>query len=138
MKTKKTKDKEVNDKTKSKSFNIFKIKYYWYEGEEEESLVGKYVEREEFEKDLMKPKKFAKSLIGKKVEGYNYLGKGYSVECLPEYYSQIIWFLTNRLGYIDCYLDSEPYDSEYIVSDMYKNKIILTRQERDIKNKELK
>lgn len=75
---------------KNKIFRIFKIEYNWYEGEHGEIFLGKYVEKEKFEKDLTKAKQFAKSLIGKKVKHQNYLGKGYSVECLPEYYQQII------------------------------------------------
>lgn len=47
--------------------NIFKIEYGWYEGEHEEVLLGKGVEREEFEKDLVKGKEFAESLIDKEV-----------------------------------------------------------------------
>ena len=86
-------------------FNIFKIEYDWYEGEHEETLLGKNIDKKKFEKDLIEAKKFAISLIGNEIKGKNYLGKGYSVECLPEFYEQIIWFLINKKGYIKCNFD---------------------------------
>ena len=90
-----------------KTFNIFRIEYSWYEGEHDETLVGNYVERNEFEKDLIKAKEFAESLMGIEIKNFeDYLGKGYSVECLPQFYNQIIWFLTNKLNYVD--LNLEP------------------------------
>jgi|GEM_PF-1354371 len=92
----------------NKCFNIFKIEYDWCEGEHEETLLCKNAKREEFEKDLVEARDFARSLLGKKVKE-NYLGKGYSVECLPEYYGQIIWFLKNKKGYGECYFDEEIY-----------------------------
>ena len=49
-------------------FNLFKIKYTWYEGEYEETSLGKNVKIEEFEKDLIGARDFAKSLIGKKLK----------------------------------------------------------------------
>lgn len=105
---------------------IFKIEYFWPEGEHEETLIGKDVDVEEFEMDLLKAKKFAESLMGKKVEG-NYLGKGYSVECLPEFYEQILWYLTEKLGYVHCDYDEKVvYDvddsSEGIEIRKYKTK----------------
>jgi len=84
-------------------FNLFKVEYDWHEGEHEETLLGKNVEREEFEKDLIEARNFAKSLIGKEIKNGDYLGKGYSVECLPEYYKQVIWFLVERKRYVECY-----------------------------------
>ena len=91
--------------------NIFKIEYNWYEDDHEEVLLGKNVEREEFEKDLIKAKEFAESLIGIEIKEREYLGKGYRVDCLPEYYSQIVWFLTEKLGYIICSYDTKiTYD----------------------------
>ena len=77
-------------------------------------------------------REFAESLIGKGME-YDYLGKGYSVECLPQYYRQIIWFLTNKLGYIDCLIDSEI---SYQIED-YENRIIIQKSEKKIETKEL-
>jgi len=121
---------------KSKNFNIFKIEYDWYEGGHEEIFIGKNVDKEQFERDLIKAKKFAESLIGKKIKDYNYLGKGYTVECLPEYYEQIIWFLTNKMGYIECYFDEDI--SYHVDDDVNWRKIELTRFEKDIKHIKLK
>ncbi len=115
--------------------NIFKIEYYWPEDEHEETLLGKNVEREDFEKDVTKARKFAESLIGKEIKEGEYLGKGYSVQCLPEYYGQIIWFLTERAGYVVCYFDEEVY---YTVDDSSNKKINITKSEKIIKNEELK
>lgn len=95
-------------------FNIFKVEYDWYEEEHEETLLSKNVEREEFEKDLIEAKKFAKSLISKKTEKGDYLGKGYSVECLPEYYEQVVWFLTEKKEYSECNFDE---DITYNIND---------------------
>ena len=85
--------------------NIFKVEYYWPEDEHGETLLGKEIERKEFEKDLIKAKEFAESLIGKEIKEGEYLGKGYRLECLPEYYEQIIWFLVEKAGYIECWFD---------------------------------
>ncbi len=115
--------------------NIFKIEYYWHEGEHEETLLGKNVEREDFEKDVTKARKFAESLIGKEIKEGEYLGKGYSVQCLPEYYGQIIWFLTEKLGYGICYFDEEVY---YTVDDSSNKKIDITKSIRTIERSELK
>lgn len=118
-----------------KTLNIFKIEYYWPEDEHEETLLGKNVEREEFEKDVTKARKFAESLIGKEIREGEYLGKGYSVQCLPEYYKQIIWFLTERAGYAVCYFDEEVY---YTVDDSSNKKIDITKSARKIERSELK
>lgn len=117
-----------------KMFNIFKIEYDWCEGEHEETLLAKDIEREEFEKDLVEGRKFAESLIGKEEIRMNYLGKGYSIECLPEYYEQIIWFLINKKGYIECYFD---YDITYSVNDEADKKIGLEKSEKKIERKAL-
>lgn len=120
----------------NKIFRIFKIEYDWYEGEHGETFLGKYVEKEEFEKDLFKAKQFAKSLIGKRVKNYDYLGKGYSVECLPEYYGQIIWFLINKKGYTECYIEE---DSTYKIEDHYRKRIIeVIKMDKKIESHELK
>lgn len=119
----------------SKNFNIFKLEYNWYEGEHEETLLGKEVERDEFEKDIIKAKDFAEGLIGKEIKDGEYLGKGYRVDCLPEYYEQIIWFLTERLGYIICYFDS---DINYDVVDSPNRKIEINKSERKIERGKLK
>lgn len=120
---------------KNKSFNIFKIEYNWCEGEHEETFMEKDVDKDQFERDLIKAKEFAESLMGKEVKD-NYLGKGYSVECLPEYYEQIIWFLTNKMGYIECYFDD---NISYHVDDNNNGKgMELIRFEKDVKHMILK
>lgn len=81
-----------------KTFNIFKIEYSLYEGEYSEIFLGKTINIKDFEADLIKAKKFAKSLMGKKY---------YCVDCLPEFYQQIIDFLINKLEYIECSLNEE-------------------------------
>ncbi len=108
---------------------IFKLKYEWYEGDCGEVYLGKDVNQAQFEKDLREAKEFAKSLLGKIVKQGEYLGKGYSVECLPEFYEQVAWFLTNKKGYIRCSLN----DSEYSVEDFHEEKIIIERIDREVK-----
>lgn len=94
--------------------NIFKISYDWYEGEHSETLLAKNVSSDMFEADLLQAKIFAESLLGNQIEDGDYLGKGYAVECLPEYYEQIIWFLTEKRAYLVCYF----YELvEYLVHD---------------------
>jgi len=115
-------------------FNLFKIEYDWYEGDHEEILLGKEVERDDFEKDLIAAKEFAISLIGKEIKEGDHLGKGYRVDCLPEYYGQIIWFLINKKGYMEISYDS---DISYSVDDNNSNKIEVTRFKKTIDSKEL-
>ena len=114
--------------------NIFKVEYSWYEGEHEETLLGKNVEREEFEKDLIKSKEFAEKLIGKEIREGEYLGKGYSVECLPQYYRQVIWFLTEKLGYVELYFDE---DISYDINDSSDKNLSVTRFEKKVDSVEL-
>ena len=115
-------------------FNIFKIEYSWYEGEHEETFIGKAVEQNEFGKDLVEARDFAKSLIGKKAGAGNCMGKGYSIECLPEYYEQIIWFLLEKKGYVECCSDEAV---SYDVNDNGDGNIALTKYEKEIKESEL-
>jgi hypothetical protein len=116
--------------------NIFKIEYSWYEGEYDETLLCKNVKKEEFEKDLIKAKKFAESLMGKKIKEGEYLGKGYTIQCLPEFYEQIIWFLNTKLNYVECFYDQ---DINYDVKDVSNNKKIeITKVEKNIKRDEMK
>ncbi|RLE45802.1 hypothetical protein DRJ22_03535 [Candidatus Woesearchaeota archaeon] len=116
-------------------FNIFRIEYNWYEGEHSETLVGKEVSIEEFEKDLIKAKQFAESLIGKKIKSGEYLGRGYRVECLLEFYEQILWCLTEKLGYIYCYYKEDIY---YDIDDLPEKKIQITKFEKKIEKKEIR
>ncbi len=118
-----------------KELNIFKIEYDWYEGEHGEVLLGKSVKRKEFEKDLIKAKNFAKSLIGKEIKLGEYLGKGYTVQCLLQYYNQIIWFLEKKLGYIICYLDKNIC---YSIEDFSENEIYVNKIEDKRKTSKLK
>ena len=115
--------------------NIFKIQYDWYEGEHEEILLAKDIKIETFEKDLIKAKKFAEKLKGKKAETGNYLGKGYSVECLPQFYGQILWYLTEKLGYIICNFKE---DIDYSVDDSSSKKISIVKSKKLIKRSNLK
>src|SRR3989344_9614770 len=100
--------------------NVFKIEYHWYEGEHEETLLAKSIEREAFEKDIIKAKEFAEGLIGKEVKTGKYLGKGYRIGCLPEYYEQIIWFLTEKLGYFICHFEEKIH---YTIDDSSDKRI---------------
>lgn len=133
-KTKKTR-KKLARLNKMVKLNIFKIEYHWYEGEHRETLLAKAVEREEFEKDTIKAKEFAKSLIGKEIKKGEYLGKGYSIGCLPEYYEQIIWFLTKKLGYFICYFNERIH---YSIDDPSDKKIEVTKSEQKTEQSELK
>ncbi|MFH1065515.1 MAG: hypothetical protein V1734_03355 [Nanoarchaeota archaeon] len=103
-----------------KELRIFRIYYDWYEDDHKETLLGKRVSEEEFEKDIMEAINFAKSLIGKEMKFGDYLGKGYSVECLPQYYGQVVWFLTEKKGYLLCDFDMEI---QYKIEDEYKDRI---------------
>ncbi len=114
---------------KEKIINLFKIEYHWYEGEYSEILLGKEVSNEKFEEDFIKAKEFAESLKGKKIKEGDYLGKGYRVECLPEFYGQIIWFLIKKLDYIDYNYDK---DVKYDVDDSPTKKIQLSKIENKI------
>ena len=120
-------------KLKMSDFNIFKIQYDWYEGEHRETMVGKGVSSAEFERNLIEARKFAERLMGKKIKSEEYLGKGYKVECLPEFYEQILWYLTEKLGYIYCYYDK---DVCYGIDDDDK-KIGITKFEKKIERKEM-
>jgi len=117
-----------------KNFNVFKIEYNWYEGEHGENLLAKNVELKEFEKDLLEAKKFAETFIGKKVIDYNYQGKCYTVECLPQFYEQIIWFLIEERKYMLCDIDE---NLSFIVDDDINKKISITKSEKIIKNEKL-
>lgn len=115
--------------------NIFKIEYYWYEGEHEEILLAKDVEIEQFEKDLLEAKKFAEKLKGREIKEGEYLGKGYRIECLPEFYEQIIFFLKEKKEYFECNFND---DISYFIDDDSSKKINITKSEKIIKNEELK
>lgn len=108
---------------------IFKIAYQWHEGEYSEVLIGKDVSSEEFEKDIIKAKEFAESLIGKEIQEGEYLGKGYRVYCLPEYYEQIIWFLKKKLKYIEYEYNK---DVKYMVDDFSDKKIQIIKMQKKI------
>ncbi len=115
--------------------NIFRIEYYWYEGDHELVLFGKDVEQNQFEDDLIGAKAFAEGLCGTEVEGFDYLGKGYSVQCLPEYFGQICWYLETKLGYVICHLDNDlMYEVQDGVSGSEKIAISLLRKRSLIKS----
>ena len=115
---------------------IFKIEYSWCEGDYDKSLVGKNVSVKEFEKDLKEARNFAESLIGIEVER-DYLGKGYAVECLPEFYRQIIWFLINKKGYLECEYN---YLMSYDIDDSTRSgkiEIIINKVEKITEREEI-
>jgi len=114
--------------------NIFKIEYYWYEGEHEETFLGKDVNKDEFEKDLLEARNFAEKLKGVEIKEGEYFGRGYRVECLPEFYNQIIWFLINKKEYKECQLNE---DISYAIDDSNKE-IGITKDEKTTKITELK
>ena len=115
-------------------FQIFKISYTWYEGEHRETLLAKSVSAEAFEQDLIQAKQFAQSMFDKKINGGDYLGKGYSVQCLPEYYGQIIWFLVKKnvhrkYGVIQQIYVSKPYRNRGL------GKLLLRKAEKRLAKK---
>lgn len=114
--------------------NIFKIAYQWYEGDHKETLLGKNVSEEEFEKDLTEAKNFAEGLIGIEIEEGSYLGKGYKIDCLPEYYDQILWFLTEKKGYIGC---NRVEKVMYFVDDAVAQKIAINKRIQKVEWQEL-
>lgn len=103
--------------------NIFKINFFWWE-DYGKNLLAKDVTIDEFEKDLIQAKNYAQSLIGFE-DDENAIEK-YSVECLPEYYDKIIWFLTKKLNYFLCNFDK---DKTYYVEEDDK-KILILRKDR--------
>ena len=115
--------------------NIFKVEYYWYEGEHEEVFLAKGVNEEDFEKDLLEAKDFAEKLKGVKIKEGKYLGKGYNIECLPEFYEQIIWFLIKKKQYKECQLNE---DILYIIDDDSNKEIEITKNEKTTKRTKLK
>lgn len=121
--------KSSEDNTKMHEFNLFKVSYEWYEEDNKEVLLGKSASKEDFEKDLSEARDFAEKLIGIEIKEGSYLGKGYSVECLPEYYEQIIWFLTEKRGYVECYNDK---DVEYFIEDDGSSKIYIRKRVQKI------
>ncbi|MEK6941177.1 MAG: hypothetical protein AABW49_04740 [Nanoarchaeota archaeon] len=114
---------------------IFKIEYNWYEGEHGEILLAKDAERGQFENDLSEAKRFAEKLKGKKIKEGEYLGEGYRIECLPEFFEQIIFFLKEKKQYIECNFNN---DISYFTDDDSNKKINITKSEKIIKNEELK
>ena len=115
--------------------NIFKLEYYWYEDEHEETLLIKEVKKEEFEKDLLDAKNFAERLKGIEIKEGEYRGKGYKIECLPEFYEQIIWFLTEKKEYKECQLNE---DISYMIDDDSNKEISITKNEKTTKRAKLK
>jgi len=114
--------------------NSFKLEYYWYEDEHEETILIKDVKREEFEKDL-EAKQFAEKIKGIKIKEGKYLGKGYNIECLPEFYEQIIWFLKEKKKYKECQFN---VDISYIIDDDSNKEINIAKNEKITKRTDLK
>ena len=120
---------------KMTELNVFKVEYYWYEGEHEECLLIKDVKKEEFEKDLLEAKSFAEELKGVEIREGEYLGKRYRLECLPEFYEQIIWFLIKKKQYKECQLNE---DILYIIDDDSNKEIDIIKNEKTIKKSRIK
>ena len=57
------------------------------------------------------------------------------MDCLPEYYEQIIWFLIEKLGYIESYFDE---DISYNVDDSPDKNISINKLEKKTEWGELK
>ena len=57
------------------------------------------------------------------------------VECLPEFYEQIIWFLIEKNGYKECQLNE---NISYIIDDNANKNIDITKNEEITKRTELK
>ena len=115
--------------------NSFKLEYYWYEDEHEETILIKDVKREEFEKDLLEAKQFAEKIKGIEIKEGKYLGKGYKIECLPEFYEQVIWFLTEKKQYKECQFNG---DISYIIDDDSNKEINIAKNEKITKRTDLK
>jgi hypothetical protein len=115
--------------------SVFKIKYVWYEGEEYWDYLAKNVTQEQFEKDIKQARDFANSLIGKKLIKFDesHLGKGYSTECLPEFYAQIIWYLTKKKKYKEC--DIYKDDTYFVDEDL--SKIIISKRTKTVRDETL-
>ncbi len=108
-------------------FKIFKIEYDWFEGEHGESLLINKVPKEKFEKDILEAKEFAEKLKEVEIKEGEFLGKGYRVKCLPEFYQQIIWFLIEKKGYQECRFDSKV---SYVVDDTLNKEISVEKFEK--------
>ncbi|MBU0627922.1 MAG: hypothetical protein KKC75_01925 [Nanoarchaeota archaeon] len=55
------------------------------------------------------------------------------MECLPEYYDQVIWFLINKLKYITCYMED---GIRYNILD--DNGIMVRRLREKVEREDLK
>lgn len=113
---------------------IFKIEYSWYEDEHEQVLLAKRVSPDQFEKDISAARQFAEKLRRTKADRSDYLGKGYYLECLPEFFEQIVWLLTNKKGYEPCKFD---IDISYDIDD-YSKIIGITKKEKTVKQTKIK
>ena len=114
--------------------SIFKIRYEWYEGDHEEILLAKEVTKEQFEKDLTAAKDFAENLKGKENKEDSSLRRRYSIECLPDFYLQVIWFLTEKKGYKECQYDESE---EYYIEDDSEKTIGIQKRTKKIEWKKI-
>ena len=112
-----------------KQINLFKIEYNWYEGEHEEILLGKAITEEQFEFDLKEAKKYVQSQIGKKDKKSKW-----NVECLPEYYRELLDYLVKKHKYQVCSIDN---NISYEVDDNFDKKISITKHKQVINREEL-
>ena len=115
--------------------NIYKLSYYWYEGEKQHYYVVSPLEMEEFEE-----------LLKKNMEKLNLIPEGdacakrwkdaeecdhFHLKCLPEAYYKLLDFL-ERDG---CILVSYPYqDIDYQIQDDTRSTFSLSKHEKITKN----
>lgn len=111
--------------------NLYKFKYYWCEGEEQTTYLAKNVNESEFLTDLAQALEFANSLRGTELETNKFFeaGKNYGVECLPEYYAQVIYYMTEKLKYYEIDQDDRV---EYILDD-HTNGLTVQKREETVK-----
>ena len=88
------------------TMQLYKISYDYYEGEHEETLLAKDVDKEQFDKDIMEAKDYAQSLIGLKYKKSNF-SVPYSVEYLPEFYNKIVDYLETQKGYVEIHTNDD-------------------------------
>lgn len=122
-------------KMEEKSFIINKLEYFWYEGEHWAMLLGKNSDENNFKRDIIKAKKYVESLIRKNEKKKDSSEYNDDMMCLPHFYREIIQYLTEKLGYVQCDYDDRV---SYQVDENPLRKISVTKSEQIISTTELK